>query len=896
MCRLRGMNLSKLSLWACAVLFACQGVEGTVTGLGGAPSPQDAGAAGPARVLRLAASMATRIDAPGAVAEPVFDLAQLSQEAPQVLLTEDFGHLDPKRKGWGGVDVRDAGGGDLALMVSGLTELGAAVGWCIDVEPSTYYRFERRAFSRRAFYADFAVIEAGLAADDPGVRFGPPSETTGHSAALAVHWPEPLEADGEWHSSSVSFLTSPETRSLAILIRSRVNDDAPEVSSRVWFDDVQLERHDLDGEGRARFFAGHGIAQGAATAMDKAGRFLPHGAGRGAAGDALEAFEYRRVVFAPAPTRMAFQVDAALAGVLRLGLGLAQGSSADARARFRVLAHVADETHVLLEEDLAAAEAAQWHDRRIELSGLAGAFELELCTEALEGTPLPLFGTPVIEAGEAAAPLVLVIVDALRADRLSCQGYERDTTPALDALAAAGVRFAQAVAPANFSEAAVASLFTGLMPTRHGVLAHATATRLGAGPTAPRTLAEALSQAGYLTHMIAAEPELYDSGLERGFDRVANAPGASHAGEVLERALAWLEENAGRRAFLTLFLGDPGQPLAPPAPFAARFGDPSGIDLPLRVPRGDERVPPAFRQQVSDLYDGEVAYVDHAIGRFVAALEERGLYDAALISVVGDHGESLWDDRSFGHGGRALSDGVVHVPWIVKPPAGSLEAKDGDDPRVVEQARSTLDLMPTLLELVGAEVPPGLDGRSAWPLSSGPPDLDATVVVETAVEAIAVRSARFLFRLAWPQETLSHQLLYALESDPFTAIDFLDEDAPFQGELVRLRVLALDHLLQRNEGSSALALVRDTDPLFDIQIQGPRRVHSYLGQRGSGVGATNWIYRGPAVGRIAIVIRYEATEPVSVRGLPAAQGPEPYVAGRLAELLARPEAGLFLFE
>jgi arylsulfatase A-like enzyme/tetratricopeptide (TPR) repeat protein len=292
------------------------------------------------------------------------------------------------------------------------------------------------------------------------------------------------------------------------------------------------------------------------------------------------------------------------------------------------------------------------------------------------------------------APVVLISIDTLRSDRLPVYGYARGATPAIDRLAADGVLFERAYAHAPTTLPSHASIFTGRLPPSHGVRDNA-GYRLDDGVA---TLAERLQAAGYATGAavssfvlrratgIARGFERYDDGIE--FDSRAGLGGLERAGdETLSLALAWLDDSRrldGRPPFLFLHLFEPHAPYTPPPPFDA----------------------------AADPYDGEISAADRVVGRLIDALEERGLYDDALIVLLSDHGEGLGDHGEQEHG-LLLYREALHVPLILKLPR---ERSRGA--RVAAPAQ-LVDVLPTLVDAVGAERPPGLDGDSLLDLLAG---------------------------------------------------------------------------------------------------------------------------------------------------------------------------------
>jgi choline-sulfatase len=285
----------------------------------------------------------------------------------------------------------------------------------------------------------------------------------------------------------------------------------------------------------------------------------------------------------------------------------------------------------------------------------------------------------------------LVTIDTLRADHVHCYGYEGVKTPAMDALANDGFRFAQAFTPSPITNTSHTSIFTGLLPSTHGVTDFA----VPLSPAYP-TWAELLHKRGYHTAAfigaVILDSKSLAPGLDRGFDFYDNFPERSPTKSrrdrverrgmvVVQHAEEWLSAHPNGAHFVWVHLYDPHDPYEPPAPYSQIYKD--------------------------HLYDGEIAYADSALANFVAYLKKHGLYENSVIVVVGDHGEGLGEHHEDTHG-IFLYDSTTHVPLIVKLPAGS----EGGKAKVVDAQVRTIDILPTVLDLLGA---PGLqetDGES----------------------------------------------------------------------------------------------------------------------------------------------------------------------------------------
>jgi arylsulfatase A-like enzyme len=317
--------------------------------------------------------------------------------------------------------------------------------------------------------------------------------------------------------------------------------------------------------------------------------------------------------------------------------------------------------------------------------------------------------------------VVLIVMDTTRADRCSFEGYDRPTTPCLDAFAKDAVVFRDAWSPAGWTGPAHASLFTGLNPTHH---LFQTGARSFLGDEFP-TLAEWLRQGGYATgcfsNNLFVSPEF---GLTQGFDHVEPIDARKDrpvpwAAQTHAAALGWAESQAraGRPFFLFVNDMEPHLPYAPPDDVARRFvrGSPTDAELAdarayefphsTKFAAGAEALSDRQIALLSDLYDAEIATLDAEIGRLLERLAADGLLDKSIVIVTGDHGELLGQHHMIEHG-FSLHRAARQVPLLVRYPGRF------DGGRRVDDVVRLHDLPPTVLELCGLPVPTGLDGKS----------------------------------------------------------------------------------------------------------------------------------------------------------------------------------------
>jgi len=343
--------------------------------------------------------------------------------------------------------------------------------------------------------------------------------------------------------------------------------------------------------------------------------------------------------------------------------------------------------------------------------------------------------------------LLLITVDTLRPDHLGAWGYERGTSPGIDALAAGGVVFEDAYSHTSWTLPSLATLMTSLYTSSHG--AWNFESKL---PESVTTLAEILAEHGYhtgavVTHVFAGRKYGMHQGFAE-FDEELVVEGIrAHAQITSPRVSAkgaeWIQRRSGdeRPWFLWLHYFDPhGQYMEHPG-ISERFG----------------------RAEKLDLYDGEIAFTDRAIGTLLARLDAMGHADDTVVVLTADHGEEFGEHGRTRHG-KTLFEEVIRVPLVVRAP--------GLTPGRVVGPAPSVDLLPTLLELMGLPAPEGLSGASLLAAMQGAP-LEARPVL-SELRAMAFKDADSyrlgrwkVIREGWKKR--NH--LYDLEADPAELVD-----------------------------------------------------------------------------------------------------------------------------
>jgi len=308
-------------------------------------------------------------------------------------------------------------------------------------------------------------------------------------------------------------------------------------------------------------------------------------------------------------------------------------------------------------------------------------------------------------AGTAAPPnIILITVDTTRADRMGFLGSKRGLTPNLDTLARSSVVFTHAYSQAPFTAPSHATILTGTYPQFHQVedFQVPLANDL---PFAPAVLkAHGYHTAAFVGSIVLDPAQGLSLGFRRGFDTYDAGfhmalPGEDHYSStdrrgavVVAHALAWLSKHPPGPFFIWVHLYDPHYPYDPPEPFKSRYK--------------------------SALYDGEIAYADSALGKLLSYLRTRGLFENSVIAMMSDHGESLGDHGEEFHG-FFLYDATIHVPLLLKLPGERFAGKR------VENHVGLVDVLPTILQTAGIEVPQEVQGESLLGVMTMKPKLAA---------------------------------------------------------------------------------------------------------------------------------------------------------------------------
>ncbi len=370
------------------------------------------------------------------------------------------------------------------------------------------------------------------------------------------------------------------------------------------------------------------------------------------------------------------------------------------------------------------------------------------------------------------ANLIIVVLDAARADHVGCYGYPRDTTPNMDLLARESVLFNSHYCQIPFTVPSTASLFTGQYPDTHWVIYPAWEHE-----EPQETMAAVMKERGFATALFSSTPCAspvmgVGTHFEEAYSRTKHpeaGPGFSPESLLLQFR-AWLDDHAGERFFAYVHFIPPHSPYEQPGDMTALFADadPPGYDPAAFTPwrfefpvyegerRPDLAVPPPVPEWLN-LYDANLRYGDWAVGELVQILRTKGLLDNTVLVITADHGEAFGEHGYIWHP-DAIHQEVARIPLLVRFPHGRKR-------QMVDSPTQTIDLFPTICDLFRIPIPGGVQGASLFPLIEGQDPREGVYSVTTSFRPrkYMVRTDRFALLL---YESPTWRALYDLDTDP----------------------------------------------------------------------------------------------------------------------------------
>ncbi len=392
--------------------------------------------------------------------------------------------------------------------------------------------------------------------------------------------------------------------------------------------------------------------------------------------------------------------------------------------------------------------------------------------------------------------IILIMVDTLRADHLSCYRAETVETPGIDAVASEGFLFTNVHAAATTTLASTSSLMTSLYPRSHGAASNGFHL-----DGSVRTLAEELRSKGYNTAAFVASFALHSStGINQGFtyfdDRFSKTDQSPlvyrPAGDVNSAVHNWLATDPEEPVFLFVHYFDPHPPYTPPADLQKPVDDDAAAQITgswddliaLKNYLADGGEVDARLERMHDLYEAEVRYTDREFGRLIDLLGRKGLLEHSLLIITADHGETFWEHPEMGEyldHGFMVYETTTNIPLIMKWP-GVIPHGRGDT------FLSNIDIAPTILELTGKPVPEGFSGRSFARLFREDGIADEPVFSEATKPHGEIESAGVFandlkakcvyldgWKYIWVPHMDNHEELYDIRNDPTEMINALED-------------------------------------------------------------------------------------------------------------------------
>lgn len=370
--------------------------------------------------------------------------------------------------------------------------------------------------------------------------------------------------------------------------------------------------------------------------------------------------------------------------------------------------------------------------------------------------------------------VILISIDTLRSDHLSCYGYRRRTSTNIDRLAEDGVIFLNARSQAPWTLPSHASMLTSLYPSSHGVRFYSSSSfnflsvAVDTLSESNLTLAEILQAIGFRTGAFTSMDWLSPMfGFDQGFDRFEMDAQSHTATTVVDKAIDWVGDEKTHPFFLFLHLFEVHQ-YAPPAKYD-RYQDADYRGKLKDKPMMHKKIIGNLYEELSDAdiryimakYDGTINYVDSELGRFFEWLRKTDRYNNTLIIVTADHGEEFWDHGGTGHA-FSLYDELLRVPLIIKPPG----TKHSQRHRVSGANVGVIDIMPTVLDYLGLPQLSFFEGVTLRPFIEGkaqqsPRTLFAEDTFFFNSYAIIQNDFKYIDNRIPPMDPLNFSLLFA---------------------------------------------------------------------------------------------------------------------------------------
>ena len=471
------------------------------------------------------------------------------------------------------------------------------------------------------------------------------------------------------------------------------------------------------------------------------------------------------ILFSPPKSEYSFAVRLPEDGVLDFGIGIVRDQNSEiARAstldeergvEFNILLEMGGRKKPVFQQNLRLpprqeSRTLNFSLNKVSLPPRAEKARLSFKTVGAEGA-FAFWYNPILYSRSAKKPnIILVSIDTLRADHLGVYGYERNTSPNMDALARESAVFLNTDASSPWTLPSHVSLLTSLSGLNHQVYYREDKI----DPSLP-TLADILRSNGYCCSAITGGAFVSPIfGFSKGFDsyeiRAAELKDKNLAEQCFEGVSRWLDDNAGKNFFLFIHTYQTHSPYESPAAYNTMFVGENpkrfGFDVltDLGGPTGVfKKLPEADRQNIIGLYDGEIRYTDEKLIKpLIEKLQQIGIYERTMFIITSDHGEQFYDHGSWNHGNFLYAD-TLKVPLIIKFPYSKYRGRN------FSTIVRVIDILPTILEELKTDFnETSFDGRSLIPILKGREKESRTFLADVADTADRSPTSRIPMKIA----------------------------------------------------------------------------------------------------------------------------------------------------
>jgi len=455
----------------------------------------------------------------------------------------------------------------------------------------------------------------------------------------------------------------------------------------------------------------------------------------------------RNVLLAPPQTEFRFNLEIPEGSVLEFGIGVVSeetdvehsklSGSEKREISFLITLENEDGTKILFRKShtvIPGQKRPFFLMHSLDLSQYQGEGRLSFLTEGDKNISAFLYNPVIYKTSKNPQNVIIVSIDTLRADHLGCYGYSRDTSPSIDSLAQDSALFQNAYSTSPWTLPAHVSLLTGLNCVNHQVYMENDKI-----PRSLVTLTDVLRNNNFFSSAFTGGGFVSSAfGFSEGFDFYRETLSGIYNNQAAEwvgqEVVNWIDKNKDKNFFLFVHTYQPHNPYSCPAPYNSLFlgEDAKWEEVDLLKHIGGKKgiykkLPENERQNIIDLYDGEIRYTDEKLIKpLIDKLKKTGLYDRSMIIITSDHGEEFFEHQGWEHG-HSLYNELITIPLIIKFPGSKFRSQKKDG--IV----SLVDIMPTVVEELGLRVPDlDLDGKSLIPLLKGREKGDRSFLADKA--------------------------------------------------------------------------------------------------------------------------------------------------------------------